>query len=182
MLLLFAISVSTYAQRINRMDNDYYNLPNNEFKINMSNLIAFKWLDVAYENIISEESSIGVSVLASFDDERDNKSLDEYRTFSVTPYYRHFLHSRYADGFFVEAFTMVHTGKIEDYDYDANSSIRSDYDDKYTDFAVGVSIGTKYVTPGGFVAEAYAGIGRDLLGNSDLEIVGRGGVSIGFRF
>ena len=55
-------------------------------------------------------------------------------------------------------------------------------EDKYTDFAVGISVGGKWVTKRGFVAEVYAGIGRDLLNQSDIEVVGRGGVSIGYRF
>ena len=53
---------------------------------------------------------------------------------------------------------------------------------KYTDLAVGISVGGKWVSRRGFVAEIYAGIGRDMLTNSDLEVVGRGGVSIGYRF
>ncbi|HKJ06121.1 MAG TPA: hypothetical protein VJ970_01505 [Flavobacteriaceae bacterium] len=175
-LLIIVYSVSTHAQQ--HMDPDYYP-STNELKINMSNLIGFKWFDVSYENILNEESSIGIGMLFSLDDEQEG--LEEYRTFSVTPYYRHFLSRGYAEGFFVEAFTMIHSGKDEDYDYD-NTSIRNNNDEKYTDFAVGVSVGTKYVTRRGFVAEVYAGIGRDMLGNSDIEIVGRGGVSIGFRF
>ena len=37
-------------------------------------------------------------------------------------------------------------------------------------------------TKRGFIAEIYAGIGRDLLGQSEIEVVGRGGISIGYRF
>jgi len=48
--------------------------------------------------------------------------------------------------------------------------------------AAGISVGGKFVTKRGFVTEIYLGIGRDLLGNSDIEVVGRGGVSIGYRF
>ena len=39
----------------------------NELKINMSNLIGFKWLDVGYERILNEESSIGFGTLISLD-------------------------------------------------------------------------------------------------------------------
>jgi len=48
--------------------------------------------------------------------------------------------------------------------------------------AVGISAGAKFLTKRGFIAEIYLGIGRDLLGNSDDEIVGRGGISLGYRF
>ena len=166
-----------YAQQTSSPDFS----PQNELKINMSNLIGFKWVDVGYERILNEESTIGASILFSLDDEIDG--LDEYRTFSLTPYYRHFFSSKYAQGFFVEAFTMLHSGKEDYYDYVDfpfyNSIVT---ENKYTDLAVGISVGAKWVTTRGFVAEIYAGIGRDLLNNSDLEVVGRGGVAIGYRF
>ena len=151
---------------------------NNELKINMSNLIIFKFLDVGYERILNEESSFGFGTLISLDN--GVESFDEYRTFSVTPYYRHFFSNKYAQGFFVEAFTMLHSGK-DYYDYYEYDSLQSS-DHNYTDLAVGISAGAKWVSDRGFVAEFYFGIGRDLLNQSDIEVVGRGGLSIGYRF
>lgn len=148
----------------------------NEVKINMSNLIGFKWLDVGYERILNEESSIGFGTLISLDHDIDG--LDEYRTFSLTPYYRHFFSGKYAQGFFVEAFTMLHSGKNDYYDEDYNFDERKNF----TDFAVGISIGTKWISSRGFVAEIYGGIGRDMFNQSEIEVVGRGGISIGYRF
>ncbi|SDX98833.1 Protein of unknown function [Lutibacter oricola] len=166
-LLLFVTCFTMFAQE---------NPGNNEVKINMSNLIGFKWLDLGYEHILNEESTIGANILFSLDN--GSEGLDEYRTFSLTPYYRHFFSNKYAEGFFVEAFTMIHSGEEEIY-----TGIGGTYvDEKYTDLAVGVSVGAKWVSDRGFVAEIYAGIGRDMLDQSDLEVVGRGGLSIGYRF
>lgn len=169
--ILFIVSISLFAQ-----ENE---LKQNELKINMSNLIGFKWFDVGYERLINEESSIGVGTLFSLDNK--SEGLDEYRTFSITPYYRQFFSGKYAEGFFVEAFTMLHSGTNYDYYYDPYVN-QDATESKYTDFAVGISVGGKWVTKRGFVAEVYAGIGRDLLNQSDMEVVGRGGVSIGYRF
>jgi len=174
--ILLVISSSLFAQEKNQES-----FPKNELKINMSNLIAFKWVDISYERILNEESTFGVGTLFSLDPEVNG--IDEYRTFSVTPYYRHFFSNKYAQGFFVEAFGMIHSGKIENYiytDFPPYETIITE--DTYTDFAVGISVGAKFVTKRGFIAEIYAGIGRDLLNNSDIEVVGRGGVSIGYRF
>jgi hypothetical protein len=175
--LLFIVSISLFAQ-----ENE---MKQNELKINMSNLIGFKWFDVSYERLLNEEASIGVGTLFSLDNE--SEGLDEYRTFSITPYYRQFFSSKYAEGFFVEAFTMLHSGKDYTYnyyyeDFPPYNSHETVTKDKYTDLAVGISVGGKWVTKRGFVAEVYAGIGRDLLNQSDIEVVGRGGVSIGYRF
>ncbi|WP_456379283.1 DUF3575 domain-containing protein [Lutibacter sp.] len=176
-VLLFISSISLFAQQ----NNTDYSLAKHEVKINMSNLIGFKFLDVGYEAILNEESSIGVNVLFNLDKNSDSSGLDEYRTFSLTPYYRHFFSNKYASGFFVEVFTMLHSG--EDEYYYSNSSPYDSYTiEKYTDFAVGISAGSKFVSRRGFVAEIYLGIGRDMLGNSDIEVVGRGGVAIGYRF
>ncbi len=152
-----------------------------ELKLNMTNLIAFKWLDVGYERIINEESSFGVGMLISLGDNYDSSGLDEYRTFSITPYYRHFFSKKYAQGFFVEAFSMLHSGR-DDYYYSNEGPYDTYREEKYTDFAVGISAGGKFVSKRGFVAEIYLGLGRDLLGNSDIEVVGRGGIAIGYRF
>jgi len=168
--LLLVASLSTFAQQVEIEDT----VGDNELKINMTNLIAFKWVDFGYERLLNEESAIGVGLLFAIND--DDNGADEYRTFSLTPYYRHFFSNKYAQGFFVEAFTMLHTGNDDNF-------IQDDTDDgKYTDFAVGISTGYKVVSRRGFVAEIYLGIGRDLLDKSDLEVVGRGGVSIGYRF
>ncbi|MGB5419575.1 DUF3575 domain-containing protein [Algibacter sp.] len=160
------------------------NLENfNELKINMTNLIIFKWFDVGYERTINEESAFGVGLLTRIgSDEDDNDGLDEYRTFSITPYYRHFFSQKYAQGFFVEGFAMVHSGEDEFYSYDSITQTESYRGEKYTDLAIGVSAGAKFVTKRGFIAEIYLGIGRDMLDQSDIEIVGRGGIALGYRF
>ena len=174
LVLALLISVVSFAQ--NGEDNDAA-LPQNELRLNMSNLIAFKWVDISYERILNEESAIGVGTLFTLDS--DSEGLEEYRTFSITPYYRHFFSNKYAKGFFVEAFGMLHTSKGEDeYLFDAPTR----EGENHTNFAVGISAGGKFVTKRGFVAEVYLGIGRDLLKGSTIEVVGRGGVSIGYRF
>ncbi|WP_372757359.1 DUF3575 domain-containing protein [Mariniflexile sp.] len=156
----------------------------NELKLNMTNLIGFKWFDISYERTINEESSFGIGILTKIgSDLDDGDGLDEYRTFSLTPFYRQFFSKKHAQGFFVEGFAMLHSGK-ETYGYDYNPV---DYTytyqyEKYTDLAIGVSAGAKFITKRGFVAEIYLGIGRDLLDQSDIEVVGRGGVALGFRF
>ena len=113
----------------------------------------------------------------------DDNFLDEYRTFSLTPYYRQYFSKGYAKGFFVEGFGMLNTGKEEYYSYNDITGFEEVTDDKYTAFALGISVGGKFVTTRGFVAEIYGGIGRNLVGSDYFtDIVGRGGISLGYRF
>lgn len=170
------ISLATSAQQ-NNMDGDS---AKNEIKLNASNLIAFSFLDGSYEYLINEESSFGIGILASFS---DNEINDEYRTFSLTPYYRQYFSKGYAKGFFVEGFGMLNTGEDDFFDFNEVTQTGTERTETYTDFALGISLGGKFVTKRGFVAEVYGGIGRNLLGNSSFtEIVGRGGISLGYRF
>lgn len=151
-----------------------------EIKINAFNLITFTYMDVSYERLLNEEASLGVSVL--FNIGEDNEILDYFRNFSITPYYRQYFSKQYAEGFFVEGFGMLNSGKDYYYIFDEQGS-SYEYGDTYTDFALGISIGGKFVTQRGFIAEIYTGLGRNLLGDEFApEIVGRGGISLGYRF
>ncbi len=185
LLITFTLLVSFISFSQDKTNQSINIEKGNELKFNMTNLIAFKWFDVTYERILNEESSIGIGTLFTLDSDKDDSNgLDEYRTFSITPYYRHFFSSKYAQGFFIEAFSMIHSGKDEVFvngDSIVNSSGQYQYK-TYTDLAIGISAGAKFVTKRKFIAEFYFGIGRDLLDKSDIEVVGRGGISIGFRF
>ncbi|GMN06799.1 hypothetical protein MTsPCn5_21880 [Croceitalea sp. MTPC5] len=166
---------------VNAQDDDANDAPDkHELKLNATNLIIFSYLDGAYEYLINEESSFGVNLLYSLS---DDEVLDEYRTFSITPYYRQYFSKKYAKGFFIEGFGMLNSGEdIFIATFDENGAISGD-EENYTDFALGISVGGKFVTPRGFVVDLYLGIGRNLF-NSDFapELVGRGGVTLGYRF
>ena len=178
-LLISAVSFSQ-ENAANTAEIENYN----EIKLNMTNLIGFKWFDVTYERTLNEESSFGIGLLTKIgSDLDDGDGLDAYRTFSITPFYRQYFSKKYAQGFFVEGFAMLHSGKdTSSYDYNPNNGIYTYTYEKYTDLAIGVSTGAKFLTKRGFIAEIYLGIGRDFLGKSDIDVVGRGGVSLGYRF
>lgn len=153
-----------------------------EVKINAFNLIAFKYLDGSYERLIDEESSIGIGLLISLGDDYD--TFDVLRDFSLTPYYRRYFSKGYAKGFFVEGFGMLNSSSSGNYIGYNEVTGEDIYDEtSYTDFALGVSIGGKFLSKKGFVAEVYGGVGRNLFNtNNTVDVVGRGGVSLGFRF
>lgn len=176
LLTVFIITNATYGQNDIPDDTDKH-----ELKLNATNLIIFSYLDGAYEHLINEESSFGVNLLFSLS---DDEIFDEYRTFSITPYYRQYFSKKYAKGFFVEGFGMLNSGEsIDEAFFDVNGNLISTGDENYTDFALGISVGGKFVTPRGFVVDLYLGIGRNLL-SADFspELVGRGGVTLGYRF
>ena len=162
-----------------------------ELKLNAFNLIAFAAIDISYERLIDESSSYGVAVFYNFSDYA-NSDITFPKKFSVTPYYRWFFSEyKYAQGFFIEGFGMLNTYQDFYYSYDYN-----DYNSNYgkietqTSFALGISVGGKFVIKEGFTAEVLAGVGRNLIkgeshdGYYDYqnEIIGRFGISLGYRF
>jgi hypothetical protein len=172
-LLLFVLTA--LSQDVSKIPQ-----PTNELKINGFNLIAYTFLDFSYETLLNEESSLGVGIL--FNIGGADYFFDEIRNFSLTPYYRQYFSKQYAEGFFVEGFGMVNSGRQPDFynDFEQTQPIRGE---NFTDFALGISVGGKFVTPRGFVVELYTGLGRNLLGSEYApDIVSRGGISLGYRF
>ena len=150
-----------------------------EITLNAFNLIAAKWVDVSYERILNEESSVGVSFLSRVG---NHTAFEDWglKSYSVTPYYRQYFSPYYASGFFMEAFAMYNGGERNDW---VNNEITNQKDkQKYKDVAFGVGLGQKLVTRRGFVGIVYAGLGRNMFDVNAPVVVGRAGVSFGFRF
>tara|TARA_B110000503_G_C7108481_1_gene397011 strand:+ start:134 stop:700 length:567 start_codon:yes stop_codon:yes gene_type:complete len=182
LILLFVVTLSIaqekeeiYPQDINKK---------HELKLNTFNLIAFSSLDISYEKLINTESSFGVALFYNFSDiEYDNIGFP--KKFSITPYYRWFFsENKFAKGFFVEGFGMLNTYEDIFYDfYNDSNKVQSE-----TAFALGISVGGKFVTKSGFTTEVYLGVGRNLIQNEndddffEFNIVGRFGISLGYRF
>lgn len=176
MLLVSALLVAQekeekYPQDINKK---------HELKLNAFNLIVFSSIDVSYERLLNKDSSFGISVFYNFNN--INKDLYYPKKFSITPYYRWFFtDTRFARGFFVEGFGMLNTYEEEIFFMGSNNQTENE-----TDFALGVSVGGKFIIKSGFTAEVYLGVGRNLFNNDDNfidnDLITRGGVSLGYRF
>ncbi len=147
----------------------------NEIKGNAIMLVAGA-LEGTYERLLNEESGVGVSLFVSYDESINTK-------FSLTPYYRFYFGKKPAAGFFVEGFGMLdsYTQPASESDWFTNYE---GPEKNVTDFALGFGLGSKWVTKKGFVFEINGGIGRNLFNSSDTdyEIVGRGGITLGYRF
>ncbi|WP_179021688.1 DUF3575 domain-containing protein [Winogradskyella forsetii] len=185
-LLLFT-SFATFAQ-----DDVEENVKHHEVKVNAFNLIIFKSVDFSYEYLIDSESSIGATVLFNLQNQEDRDFEDGpvyAEKFAFTPYYRRYFSSRYAWGFFLEAFGMysIQEDRDENYIYDP---IFDDYEYVYSDetsnsIAFGMAVGGKFVSKKGFLFEVFGGVGRNIsTSNNDIgtEFVPRLGATLGWRF
>lgn len=179
------ISFNTFSQQNDSSKKTEFEYPKlkHELKINAISIIVLSALDITYEHIVNEETSFGVSLFINGGN-GDNID-DEYRTFSITPYYRNYFTSKYNQGFFIEVFSMYNQFNDYDYDYDFDGDNNDNDSPRKVDaFALGFAAGGKWVTKKGFVAEISLGFGRNLFlkNNDEFSLVGRGGISIGKRF
>ncbi|MCG1037541.1 DUF3575 domain-containing protein [Polaribacter sargassicola] len=145
-----------------------------EIKLDFADAVVMKSLEFSYESYISEESSAGVSIFFNLAKQDSNFRYNENTM--ITPYYRHYFTTNQQWNFFGEGFLGINSGKKE------SVEDSGDFDLKYTDGALGVAVGTKYIASGGLTLDLYGGIGRNLFGTDSPTIVPRLGLNIGYRF
>ncbi|MBG7611377.1 DUF3575 domain-containing protein [Polaribacter sp. BAL334] len=151
-----------------------YGFSQQEIKLDIADALIIRSLEFSYEKYLTEESSIGVSAL--FNLTKQDVGFRYNENTMITPYYRHYFTTNAQWNFFGEGFLGINSGKKE--------SIKNsgDYDIKYTDGALGVAIGMKYIAKGGLVIDVYGGLGRNLFGSDSPVIVPRIGLNVGWRF
>ena len=145
-----------------------------ELKLDIGDALVIRSLEFSYESYLTEDSSFGVSAL--FNLAKQDVAFRYNENTMITPYYRHYFTTNEQWNFFGEGFVGINSGKKESV---KDSDI---YDVKYTDGALGVAVGTKYIANGGLVIDLYAGVGRNLFGSDSPILVPRLGLNIGWRF
>jgi hypothetical protein len=177
-IAIILFSISGIAQKKTQKAKEVSHPKNDEIHLNALSLIVAKRFDVTYEHIFNEESSVGISLLTNV----NGGIYFSRKKYSITPYYRHYFSHLYAAGLFFEAFSMFNAGEGY-YSADPSSSYHNPEDIKpYKDLALGISAGQKFITRRGFVGLIYIGLGRNLFDVNAPDMVGRFGVSFGFRF
>ena len=145
-----------------------------EIKLDIADALIIRSLEFSYEKYINDNSSFGISALFNLAKQEVDFRYNE--NMMITPYYRHYFSTNEQWNFFGEGFLGINSGKKESVE---DSGV---YDVKYTDGALGIAVGTKYVAQGGLVIDVYVGAGRNLFGTESPVIVPRAGVNVGWRF
>ncbi|WP_439150987.1 DUF3575 domain-containing protein [Winogradskyella sp.] len=169
-LLLTAILVVNGQALDNTNDS---NSNKNEIKANGLYLVI-GIVDFTYERLLNEESAIGLNIAVPYD-----KEIKDDLQYYVSPYYRFYFGKKYAAGFFLEGFGMLNSTDI-----DFNFFVSDDDREYVTDFALGIGLGGKWVTNGGFIGEVNFGVSRNLFKSeeTDFDFISKFGISLGYRF
>lgn len=188
-VLFLLLCLNSFSQETGAENETLYrrDTAKNELSIGALNLVVFGALDLAYERILTPNSSWAIEAFILALD-RDNEDLgDAYsKDFSLTGKYKYFFGDRSAWGFYVNGLAMISSGEYDNNDYyvydeDGTSYYRSD-EKNYTDLALGFGLGGKFVAKQGFVFDLNAGIGRNLFSSDSPTIVGQLNANLGYRF
>ena len=129
-------------------------------------------VELTAERSLNSESALGLTVFLPYDSE-----LREEIQYYISPYYRLYFGNKFTSGFFLEGFAMLNSSD-RDYFFDDETN------DFVTDLALGIGLGGKWITKSGFIGEISFGIGRNLFNSAetDMDFVGKGGITVGYRF
>ncbi|PZD79192.1 hypothetical protein [Mesonia sp. K7] len=199
-LLYFSVLLLASFHLQAQEDEDDYRVPdieqdnvratgNNELSLNAFNLIVFAALDASYERILNENTSVELGVFTRFKDVNDDIETDEIfaKEFSVTGSYNWFFsETKRARGFYMKGFMMYSSGEYDEYIhyyYDENGNYQEEYEGiEYSDLAIGIGVGGKFMHKKGFFTDLHFGIGRNLFNDDSPEIIALFDVNLGFRF
>lgn len=148
-----------------------------EIKLDFTDAIALKTLEITYEYILTDVNSLGVSAFLNFQDRSSDFRYGEDR--ALTGFVRHYFSNDKEWNFFGELFLMFNKGEKDV--FEANQGM--DVPREYNDLALGLSGGYKYISKKGFVIETHIGLGRNLFsGSKGRDTLLRIGLNLGYRF
>lgn len=164
-LVAFTVFISSFT---------YAQMGTQEISVDLGDALVMKTLELNYEHYLSDQSSVGLSALFSFEGKTADLRYNEDNMF--TPYFRHYFTANRNWNYFGEIFMGINSGE-DDYDDEGTTRYR-----KYTDGALGVSIGSKYISNGGFTVSVLGGLGRNLFSENSPVVVPRVGLNVGYQF
>jgi hypothetical protein len=146
-----------------------------ELKLDIFDALALKTIEITYERYIDEQSSFGISGLINFEKNSADFRYNEKR--AITPFFRHYFTMDSQWNFFGEGFFSLNFGEKE-HELIEEPSIYEDY----TDGALGIAAGAKYISGKGMTVTLLAGAGRNFFSDNSPAVVPRIGVNVGWRF
>jgi len=150
-----------------------------EFKLDALGALVVPSLEISYEYAVNGYSGVGVASFLRLDPPND-----DYRAFSLAPYYRQYFYNNavYGNkGFFIEALLQYSTGEDEEKVTNTNRGITSI--ENYNDLGIGFGGGCKWTTPNGFIVETNIALGRNFkLDDNSPNFFFNWGINLGYRF
>ena len=193
-ILLLSILIFTslaFSQENDSIKNTLLN-KKNEVRVNITKLLVSKRLEFSYERFLSKKISTGLSILflegniAEFSpiycDDCDNYT--KTNNYQVIPYVRYSFSKNTRRNWYGEIFASINSGKYKTIDrlFDGTYGYYDKVEKKYTNVALGSSIGYKFYIKKRFVVDLHFGLAPNLLSPNYGPDVTRIGGNVGYRF
>ena len=191
LLLALMITTVTAAQDSQQSETIYKrDTAKNELSLNVFNILIFGAIDGGYERILSDYSSISLEVFSKKINKNEGEDFDLSKAyskeFSLTTKFKYFFQERNtAWGFYAEGFAMYSDG-FNDKDVEVTNPdgqlVTEEIDVEYTDVAIGVGVGGKFVAKKGFLLDLSFGFGRNMFNRDSPDLVVVPNINVGYRF
>ena len=192
LLSILFITSFAFSQKSDVIQNIYLN-KKNEVRVNLTKVFISKRLEISYERFLNKKFSTGLSILFLEGNTADFSPIycndcDNYtktNNYQFIPYVRYSFSKNTKRNWYGEIFSSINSGKYKTIDrlFDGTYGYYDKVEKKYTNVALGSSIGYKFYIKKRFVVDLHFGLAPNLLSpNYGPDVVTRIGGNIGYRF
>ena len=175
-VLLFSFFVTKAQNKKDTILNPYEK--KNELILDLVGPSFAGGINVSYERHLNKKSSLGITLFYIYDNTKETDM-----NYSISPYYRMYFGKKYASGFFVEGFGMIHSTDGKKI-YDTVEKLTFTENPNVINFSIGAGLGWKGVAKSGFTYGANLGMGITFLNadKTDHDHVAKFSLNVGYRF
>lgn len=185
--LCFLSPMLLLAQEANNAEGSSFTA-GNEIKWDVLGLITETKIQLTYEHQFLPKWSAGLSA-ATYQSNKDKDHFDtstdkQLKNYDIIPYIRYHLSPNQNSYYFAEGSLGVNSGKYKHIErLDANNqAIYQLQQGEYTDLALGLAVGYKYILKEHFLGEILVGGGQNILNDDSPKYISRVAISIGYKF
>jgi hypothetical protein len=162
----------------------------NELRLDVLSVITSGKFGISYERFLEKDFSVGCNVNFSnskkTEDDFDGGYRNNLPAYEINPYVRYALSKGKTRYYFAEVFASANGGDFKEIvrvlDTN-NNAFYTTQKSKYTDLALGGSLGYKMYFKEAFALEFLVGFGKNLLNDDKSpDYVSRVGLNFGYRF
>ena len=189
LLSILCFSLQGFSQEIQPTENTILS-KKNEFRINVTKAFISKRIEFSYERFLNKRFSTGLSVLFLQGIYEDlplfgSNDLNKTNNYQIIPYARYRINKNPSKYWYFELFSSLNSGnnKVIERLFDGNYIYYDYVQKRYTNIALGTSIGFKFYIKKKFVVDSHFGLAPNLINNSNSpDVITRLGINVGYRF
>ncbi len=166
------------------------NSKKNEFRVDLLSIITYGKFGLSYERFLNKKFSTGVNVNFSNSQKTKDNFDQGFRNnlplYEINPYLRYKMSDSAARYYFAEIFASSNGGDYKEITRLTDSNTTGYYTtekSKYSDFALGGSLGYKMYFKDKIALEFIVGFGKNLINRAKSpDVITRVGINLGYRF